>query len=223
MRLYSKNKTEQLKERYSIKQRRIIEKHIDKYFGKATYVNHEIESPDIHLDIYIVEPTKERDYYTLITVGMGAHKMNVPRGLNKNKLRRAELILTLPKSWNMSSGKEKWFWPIRLIKNLGRLPIDSNTWLGYGHTISNQVQYDKSTELVGSYITFPYEVMNEKNCFFCKINMIEYVNFYQVVPIYEEEMNYKLENGISDFEALFPENFDFTINPKRINYAKNEQ
>ena len=41
-------------------------------------------SPDIHVDIYIIEPTRKRNYYTLITSGMGAHRMNVPHGNRSN-------------------------------------------------------------------------------------------------------------------------------------------
>lgn len=220
MKLNLKKKSERIKERYSLSQIKSIEAHIEKYFGKIAYVNHEIVSPDIHLDIYVVEPTREKDYYTLITVGMGAHKMNVPKGYNKNKCSRAELIITLPKSWELSLEAEKWYWPTRLLKDLGRLPINSNTWLGYGHTVSNQVQYDESTELSGAYIFFPYEAKNNEKCFRCKISMLEFVNFYQVIPIYEEEMNYKIENGISKFENLFPEDYNFIVDPKRKSFIR---
>lgn len=210
-------------EKYSLKEMNLIEAHIDKYFGKLTYVNHEIESPDIHLDVCIIEPTPDRDYYTLITMGMGAHKMNVSKGFVKSKLNRAELIITLPSYWEFDTNEEKWFWPIRLIKELGRLPIHSNTWLGYSHTISNQSSYDKSTKLSGSYLSFPYEVRNDIKCFRKKIGMLKQINFYQVVPIYEEEMDYKLEKGVEEFEKLFPENFDMIVDPKRKNFAKGKK
>ena len=34
-------------------------------------------------------------YYTLVTMGMGAHRMNVPKELAEYKLERAELALSL--------------------------------------------------------------------------------------------------------------------------------
>ena len=46
--------------------------------------------------ICIVPPTEERDYYTLVTMGMGAHRMNVPEELAEYKLERAELAIALP-------------------------------------------------------------------------------------------------------------------------------
>ena len=43
-----------------------IERHIQQYFGKFENVFHELSSPDIHVDICVVPPSKEHDYYTLV-------------------------------------------------------------------------------------------------------------------------------------------------------------
>ena len=55
-----------------------VEKHIEKYFGHYDYVFHESVSTGIHLDICVIPPRKDHNYYTLVTFGMGAHRMNVP-------------------------------------------------------------------------------------------------------------------------------------------------
>lgn len=57
-----------------------VDQHIHTYFGSSENVFHEIVSPDIHVDIYIIPPSPERNYYILMTHGMGAHAMNVPGG-----------------------------------------------------------------------------------------------------------------------------------------------
>ena len=44
---------------------------------------------------------EEHDYYTLVTMGMGAHRMNVPEELAEYKLERAELAIALPKDWKL--------------------------------------------------------------------------------------------------------------------------
>ena len=78
-------------------------------------------------------PSEERDYYTLVTMGMGAHRMNVPEELAEYKLERAELAIALPADWKLdqeSMKDEKWYWPIRLLKSLARLPINCDSWLG---------------------------------------------------------------------------------------------
>ena len=52
-----------------------VYKRQQQYFGKVENVFHELVSPDIHVDICMVPPPEERDYCTLVTMGMGAHRM----------------------------------------------------------------------------------------------------------------------------------------------------
>lgn len=79
-----------------------VEEHITKYFGHYEHVFHEIVSTDIHLDICVIPPRKDHNYYTLVTFGMGAHRMNVPEELSEKKLERAELLINLPPDWKLS-------------------------------------------------------------------------------------------------------------------------
>ena len=43
-----------------------LDNHIEKYFGKATTVVHEFFSEDIHVDVSIIPPHEEHNYYTLV-------------------------------------------------------------------------------------------------------------------------------------------------------------
>ena len=54
---------------YTEEEMEAVEGHIEEYFGEFENVFHEIVSPDIHVDICVVPPTEERDYYTLVTMG----------------------------------------------------------------------------------------------------------------------------------------------------------
>ena len=72
-----------------------------------------------------------------MTHGMGAHAMNVPEDLAGQKLERAELFICLPPDWKVGEEGEAWYWPIRWLKILARLPINEDSWLGWGHTIAN--------------------------------------------------------------------------------------
>ena len=52
----------------------------------------------------------------------------MPKELAEYKLERAELAIALPADWKLdqeSMKDEKWYWPIRLLKSLARLPIAS--------------------------------------------------------------------------------------------------
>ena len=185
---------------YSVEEMNVIEEHIQQYFGECKNVFHELVSPDIHVDICIVPPDGERNYYTLITMGMGAHRMNVPEELAEYKLERAELAIALPKNWKLTSEdfkNERWYWPVRLLKTLARLPISSNTWLGFGHTMDNEADFAKNTKLCAAMLTGPQGT--EEGSEVCILPNGEEVNFYQVIPLYRDELEYKLAH---DADAL---------------------
>ena len=86
---------------YTEEQLAMIEDHIEMYFGEIKNVFHELLSPDIHVDISVIAPSPEKNFWTLITTGMGAHKMNVPQGAEQ--LSRAELVVTLPPEWDLQN------------------------------------------------------------------------------------------------------------------------
>ena len=200
---------------YSEEEIEVIEGHIQQYFGNFETVFHELSSPDIHVDICVVPPSEEHDYYTLVTMGMGAHRMNVPEELAEYKLERAELAIALPKDWKLKQEDmkdERWYWPIRLLKSLARLPIASDTWLGWGHTMDNQEPFAPDTELCAAILTGPQGT--EDGSEFCTLPGGEEINFYQVIPLYRDELEYKLAH---DADALLDkmEGISFVVKPDR--------
>ena len=200
---------------YSEKEMEAIEGHIQQYFGEFENVFHELSSPDIHVDICVVPPSKERNYYTLVTMGMGAHRMNVPEELAEYKLERAELAIALPKDWKLKHEdlkNERWYWPIRLLKDLARLPITCDTWLGWGHTTDNQEPYANNTQLCAAILTGPQGT--EDGSEVCTLPNGEEINFYQVIPLYRDEMDFKLAH---DTDALLDKmnGISFVVEPDR--------
>ena len=179
-----------------------IEQHIKNTFGEFENVFHELVPPDIHVDICVVPPSERRNYYTLVTMGMGAHRMNVPKELAEYKLERAELAIALPPDWKLdkdSMQEERWYWPIGLLKVLARLPISNDTWLGFGHTMEKQSPFAEDTELCAAILTGPQDMDLDTCGEVCILPGGEEVNFYQVLPLYREEMEYKLKH---DADAL---------------------
>ena len=200
---------------YTEDEMRAIESHIQQYFGKFENVFHELISTDIHVDICVVPPSAERDYYTLVTMGMGAHRMNVPEELAEYKLERAELAIALPKEWKIKKENfedEKWYWPIRLLKTLARLPIASDTWLGFGHTMDHEENFAENTKLCAAILAGSQGT--EDGSEVCILPNGEEVNFYQVIPLYRDELEYKLSN---DADALLDkmDGISFVVNPNR--------
>lgn len=209
MYLYSEEELDQY-DRYIIEQ-----------FGEYQEVFHEIVSPDIHLDVIIIPPTKDSNYYKLITMGMGAYKMNVPDQFKQYELERAELVLYLPPTWNIKSDKEEDYWPIRQLKTLARLPIQCNTWLGFGHTVSSDEEnstYADNTKFCSmmllTAVNKNYETLD------LRMKTKGKINFYQLFPLYKEELEYKMEHDAETLLDLFSDDDIVPIvNIDRVNYG----
>ena len=173
-------------------------------FGDYKNVFHEIMSPDIHLDVCIVDPTDEDPYYKLVTMGAGAYKMQIPEQWQKYDLDYAEYVIYLPKDWNLNSSKGTDYWPVKLLKDTARLPIWADTWLFYGHTTQSDEEgtpYASNTGFNSIVLNF---AENKKGDIRLIMSSGKVVNFYEIVPLYPEELAFKRENGA---DALF-EKFD---------------
>lgn len=209
---------------YSEDEMSAIEQHIKNTFGEFENVFHELVSPDIHVDVCVVPPSERRNYYTLVTMGMGAHRMNVPKELAEYNLERAELAIALPPDWKLdkdSMQEQRWYWPVGLLKVLARLPISNDTWLGFGHTMEKQSPFAEDTELCAAILTGPQDMDLDTCGEVCILPGGEEVNFYQVLPLYREEMEYKLEH---DADALLErlEAVSFVVCPDRPSCLEEE-
>ena len=170
-------------------------------------------SPDIHLDITIIKPAIERAYYSLVIIGLRAHWMNVPSELEKYKWEKCEWVKDLPADWNIKSNEEKWYWPIRWLKIIARCPIDKNTWIGYGHTLGDGDCFDESVKFTSIVLVKGLEedlrLSNDKK-----------INFYKLIPLYPEELDYKMAKGDIDEFLDIAEDLSTIIDIQRKNYCK---
>jgi hypothetical protein len=115
-----------------------ISQHISAAIGPIELVYHELVSHFVHVDVHWVKATESRPFHVLVTSGMSALPMTLPEGLPF--ARHAELMALLPESWKLQQDAwrdERWYWPIRWLKILARLPHEHQTWLGSGHTVPN--------------------------------------------------------------------------------------
>ncbi|MDU4961620.1 MAG: DUF2185 domain-containing protein [Sporomusaceae bacterium] len=197
------NKTEkagdQLPLLYSEAELDAIEQHVARHFGEYQNVFHEIVSPDLHIDLLILEPRPGHDFYTLITMGAGAYRMEVPAGYSGPK--RAEFLISLPKDWDIHSKEERFYWPLRWLKILARFSLTNATWLGWGHTVPAGEAVAENTLLSSVLLTAP-DYFGEDSIS-AALPSGEAVAFWQLVPLYEEELQYKLRNGAEGLEEAF--------------------
>lgn len=206
-----------------------ISDHIEATIGPIVNVWHEIISDLVHLDLHIVEPTKEKPYYVVVTSGMSDRPMNVPSGLDnpEKDLRFAELAIGLPPGWKLddeSLSDERWYWPLRLLKQLARLPHEYGTWLGIGHSISNgdpAQPYDSSTRMDGVIVMPPFfpGTPGQASDGFATLERDGKppVHFYGLLPVYPEEMDYKMSHtdGAWGLFDLLDTDQVIPLNPER--------
>lgn len=207
---------------YSEEELNEYEAYIEKSLGHYDNVFHEIVSPDIHLDVIIVPPAEEAPFYKLATMGMGAYAMNVPRELKEYELEHAELMIYLPADWKIGSSEEKDYWPIRYLKVLARLPLQCDTWLGFGHTVqgnADMAPFAENTDF--SSIMLLTGLNLEGEAMELRLSSGKKLNFYQLFPIYKEELKYKQQASAEELMALFDEEDCCPVlNINRKNYCK---
>lgn len=184
--------------------------------------------PDHPLEIAIIPPRPEHDYYTLVTVGLSRHRMGFPEERWEEKLERAELLINLPRDWKLTKAdcrEERWSWPIRMMLATAHFAmedpevgLESRTTLDEGE---DGIPFAENTELRGEILLCPGVFGTDS--FFCRLPDGDEVNFYQVIPLYREEIQYKLEHGSDALLDLCPDESLEVINPHRLNVVTDRE
>ena len=205
-----------------------VKVHIDRHFGVYTQVLTDDSDPEHPLEIAVIPPRLEHDYYTLVTLGLSRHRMGFPEERREEKLERAELLINLPRDWKLTKAdcrEERWNWPIRMLLATARFAmedpevgLESRTTLSEGE---EDVPLAEDTDLRGEILLCP-GVFGEDS-FFCRLPDGDEVNFYQVIPLYWEELQYKLEHGSDALLDLCPDESLEVINPHRLNVVTDRE
>lgn len=208
---------------YTEKEEEKVSEYIGQQYGEYKDVLHEIVSPDIHCDIIVVPPTEEQPYFKLVTMGAGAYKMKIPKKLKLDVCDRAEYVIFLPKDWNLDSGNEEDFWPIRMLKTIARLTVNTEDWLCYSHTIQLTQDGSPVAENTG-FNSCALMYSTGKNGQIVKPLKLgifgKKVAFYQLYPLYPEELKFKVEHSIDELIDKFDKKESQIINIHRKNYCK---
>jgi hypothetical protein len=113
------------------------------------------------------------------------------------------------------------YWPLRWLKQIGRLPHEYDTWIGWGHTIPNgdPAKPIADTKFTGVMLSPPYWL--SPDFFQLQTGTGDNVCIYNLIPLYEEEMKLKLTKGVDALERLFDKNgVCFVVDTARKNVAK---
>lgn len=181
-----------------------LDHHIDKFFdNEDVIVWRDKRNDDLRVDVYHIRPNEERNYNLLVSYGMSRKPMNVPEGADQFKY--GELAIVLPEDWDLSPEglkKHENYWPILWLKNLARIPVQHNTWLCYGHSVphGSPSKPIANTEFEGVVIMDSVTLPDE----FQEMQLgDEFLYIYTVIPIFPEEMEFKIKNNIDELRSAF--------------------
>jgi hypothetical protein len=100
-----------------------LEKHLEKHAGPIEFRWEEL---------LFVRANEKHNCHVVMTCGMSDSPMNAP----KDEWQRLELCALLPAEWPLEpeNWDEERIWPLRGLQMLSRLPFETDSWLGLGHT-----------------------------------------------------------------------------------------
>lgn len=194
---------------------------IARHLGPAANVFHELVSETIHVDVHVVSPAEDDDAWTLYTTGMSDLPMSVPEGSDAPRF--IELMLRLPASWQLSQeafADERWYWPVRWLKMLARLPHEYRTFLGDGHTIPNgdPPVPIADTRFVGFVVGAPASLPDDDDV--ARTPDGKEIHLHAIYPLFADEMDFKLQRGWGELaERLGAADVTDVVDPARASVA----
>ena len=208
-----------------------VEQYVEKNFGEIKSVVHEpyavsMHITGMHVDVAIIPPTKESNYYKLVTIGAGSYKMNVPEGLKNTEFERAEFVMYMPADWDFGIDTikvvDKKDWPINVLKRFARMSMMCESWISVGHTMSldaENTHFSEDTDLCSA-LCLP-AIDKEGKRMYCNVPGLGKINFYVMAALYEEELFYVMKNGANAILDKFEKNkIGLVVDTKRKNCAK---
>ena len=170
---------------YTPEQLKEIQTYIATNLGsnETDYIAHELESKYVHTDVLIVD--NQTDLKVYASIGMGARKMNSPI----DSLQNIEIMGFASKKLDISSDNSLMI--ASEITRLTKFPFSENTWFGPGHTVNASEEFKKAFGY--DYFLFTY------SGFSLEVSDIGNINYLTLIPLYENERNYIVENGETVF------------------------
>lgn len=205
--------------------RRACEAHLTEFLGDDFDLLTEKVAVGIHLDLYVFRPTKQFPHITVVTSGMSDAAMNVPDGFDGDRL---ELMIALPAGWpgidpldaNLLRDEAN-YWPIRMLKDVARIPSTYDSFVTWGHTISDEEQslfapgLSFCGAIVGPPLGYPPLMMRA-------VTPVGEVDYLAVFPTTQSEMDYKVatpDGGDALIDKFMDHRVTMVIDPERQSVA----
>ena len=178
--------------------------YITEQFGPIDHTISEIiPGSKVAVNVQVILPSKEHDYITLVTTGMSDVAMDDSEGSEEFKY--AELVLKLPANSPISKEEMKnkdHYWPLKWLRMVAHIPHKYDGWLGEGVILPNgepPMPFAATTALSCILVSESEDmgsILDTEN---------RIINFYTLLPIYEEEREIALHNGHDFLMGKFDE------------------
>jgi len=107
-------------------------------------------------------------------------------------------MICLPSSWSPRKQDEEYTWPTFWLQQLARYPHEADTFLAPGHTVPNGEPPEPvgpNTKMCCMLIREPMTTSKEFWTLEVGKKSKNKIHFLSFIPIYEDEMHYKLKKG----------------------------
>lgn len=188
---------------------------ISKHFGVPVkmfrYQDENGQSQPHPINCLLIPPDEQNDFFKIVSTGIGAY-----RGIDKNRndiVHRIEMAAFLPSELSVEEIENKYAWIARIMRQFGEMIQLEGSWLDAGHTVAYGDVLDSSVSYNGVIFNDVFVDTPEREK--CMLPCGEEVHFLRFIPLYEEEMIFKIENGypalFRKLEQLPPEQIDVII------------
>lgn len=177
--------------------------YFEKHFGlPQPQAQIEIVPTEPPIAIHVIPATDNRKSVTLFTTGMSKEPMRVPT--ETDNFRFAELFIQLPANWPtdhkaLSNGQSSW--PIHWLRSIAKYPHQNQTWLGGPVTI---IANGDRPEPLGPGLNFTSLLVMADREFTSRDGRKVYL--YRLTPLYTEERELEIKQGIGALLRAFDEN-----------------
>jgi hypothetical protein len=161
------------------------------------------------LFVYQFKPHANREHWTLITGGMSDYQQPLPPGTPEYVSPRTEIMMYVrePKQWMFD-----------VLMGLAEIPFREQTHLHWWHTVPNGMPMTPQPSLLTNFFLIPPFC---ESVDFDSLRIDDQrVQFLVVLPITDEELEFKLKQGATALLKIFEDkDFDCIVKEERQSYV----
>lgn len=170
---------------------------------QARFSNDEVSSLKNQFGSFIlITPTNKNGNKILLTNGLSEFKMNVHEKHDGEEYN--ELYFYLPSYWDLNDVDNPLLnWVYSWLERLKNHVISKNSWFGNGHTIATGKKLvPLSDKMLQNHFIFAHAIEFKEELSPILMNNKK-IHFLAVIPIFEDEMDYKQGKGTAKLFKKF--------------------